>query len=155
MQPGASINNGDYMKFDKPEVHVTSAQLSAIESNLSLNLPKKLKEQYLLSNGGNPDPYVYEDENVDTVVTRFLSITSSQKKRTAIDTYNHLVLTKKIVPPNYFPFAVDGGGDYFFVDCFSESGQVYFYRGDVTDDEEHLIPLGVDVGSFWSRLKPE
>lgn len=143
------------MRFDNPEVPVTSDEIKVIESNLSLSIPQELKEQYLRSNGGSPDPYVYEDDNVDTVVASFLPLVSSRGKRTAVDTYEHLVQSQKIVPQHYFPFAVDGGGDYFFVDCSSENGMVFLYRSDFAVDDGPLVPLKVGVGEFWSRLKPE
>lgn len=143
------------MRFDNPEVPVTLDEIKLIEAKLSLSLPQELKEQYLCSNGGSPDPYVYEDDNVDTVVASFLPILSSKGKRTAIDTYEHLVHSQRIVPQHYFPFAVDGGGDYFFVDCASKDGMVYLYRSDNSFDDGPLVSLGVGVGEFWSRLKPE
>jgi hypothetical protein len=140
------------MRFENPEVPVTLDEIKLIESKLSLSLPQKLKEQYLCSNGGSPDPYVYED----TVVASFLPLLSSRGKRTAIDTYEHLVQSQRIVPHHYFPFAVDGGGDYFFVDCASKDGIVFLYRSDNSfDDDAPLVSLGVGVGEFWFRLKPE
>lgn len=143
------------MRFDNPETPVTSEELTKIESNLALSIHQDLKSLYLRSNGGSPEPYVYEDDSVDTVVASFLPISSSSGKRTAADTYMHLVRAKKIVPQHYFPFAVDGGGDYFFVDCSSANGMVHFYRSDSPVNEESLVSLGVGIGAFWSKLKPE
>lgn len=143
------------MRFDNPEVPITLDEIILIESKLTLSFPQELKEQYLFSNGGSPDPYVYEDDNLDTVVSSFLPLISSRGKRTAIDTYKNLVQSKKIVPRNYFPFAADGGGDYFFVDCDSNDGIVYFYRSDSADEDGPLLSLGVGAKEFWSRLKPE
>jgi hypothetical protein len=143
------------MKFENSDAPVSATQLAAIELALSLTLPNALKSQYLQSNGGSPVPYVYEDENLDTAVARFLPIASLIGARTAVDTYQHLVLHKRIVPKQYFPFAVDGGGDYFFADCSTDEGLVHYYRSDPPGDEGPLISLGLSVGNFWIRLKAE
>ncbi len=143
------------VNFNNPEEVISASEIVVIESNLGLNFPIFLKDLYLLANGGAPDPYVYEDDHLDTVVTNFFPITSVSGKRTAVDVYKHLVLLKKIAPEYYFPFAVDGGGDYFFIDCSSVLGETYFYRSDNPSDEDSLISLGIDIKEFFSKLKPE
>jgi hypothetical protein len=110
-----------------------------------------LRGQYLKSNGGTPDPYVYEDDDVDTVVSEFLPLVSCRAKRTAFNVYENLVLAKALVPLQFFPFAVDGGGDYFFVDCSSANENVSFFVG----DDRSLLRLSVGLPEFWARLKQE
>jgi cell wall assembly regulator SMI1 len=144
------------MKFTEAEAPLTEDDVSAAEMHAGVLFPRELRRQYLQSNGGSPEPYVYEDDNLDTVVAEYLPLKSSRGTGTAVDAYRNLVLSKKIVPPNFFPFAVDGGGDYFFLDCSSPDGLVYFYRGDTSDDEtQRLLALNVGIGEFWSRLKEE
>jgi SMI1 / KNR4 family (SUKH-1) len=143
------------MKFENSEPPLNVVQIAEIESTLKLDLPQNLKKLYMTTNGGSPDPYVYEDDNVDTVVADFFPIASSSGARTAVDIYHNLVVSKKIVPRHYFPFAVDGGGDYFFVDCSSENGSTYLFRGDVAEDESNLLSLNLGIADFWSKLKPE
>lgn len=143
------------MRFDDSETPTNEAELTRLESLLGISLPLGLRQQYLRANGGSPAPYVYADDNLDTVVSSFLPISSTRGHRTAVDTYELLVRNKRVVPLKYFPFAVDGGGDYFFVDCASEHGAVLFYRSDVTDGEDPLLALGVNIDEFWSSLKEE
>jgi SMI1-KNR4 cell-wall len=108
---------------------------------------------YLLANGGIPEPYVFEDENLDTVVTEFLPL-KSENANTAITCYRDLVLDKKSVPRYFFPFAVDGGGDYFFVDTATPEGAIYFYRHDNASSKP-LLNLKVGFERFWALLKDE
>jgi hypothetical protein len=49
---------------------------------------------------------------------------------------------------------VDGGGDYFFVDCSTAAGSVSFYRGDSSTGEP-LLDLELTFEQFWQSLKPE
>ena len=60
-----------------------------------------------------------------------------------------------LVPAGYFPFASDGGGDYFFVECASGKGTVFFFASDHADEQEGLRSLGVGVHEFFLRLKTE
>jgi hypothetical protein len=94
---------------------------------------------------------VYEDANVDTVVSECLPL--QHEGWSAITVYKDYVLKKSIVPRHFFPFAVDGSGDFFYVDCSSASGMVYLYRHD--DMPKPLVALNVSIDEFWSRLKPD
>ena len=142
------------MKFENSESPANVKEISEIESRLDLNLPVDLKKIYMTSNGGSPELYVFEDENVDTVVANFLPITSSGA-RTAVDVYSHLVIAQAMVPKQYFPFAVDGGGDYFFIDCSAEIELVYLFRSDAPKGESGLVCLNTDLAGFLARLKEE
>jgi SMI1 / KNR4 family (SUKH-1) len=143
------------MRLAQHHAPVEPAQLDAVERALQLRLPLPLRASYLQSNGGIPEPYVYEDERLDTVVTAFLPLVPRpDASRTAVDVYQHLVASLGLVPSSFLPFAVDGGGDYFFVDCATLDAAVYFYRGDASD-EERVLPLSLGLAEFWDRLKPE
>lgn len=71
----------------------------------------------------------------------------------ATETYAHLVRDHRLVPGHFFPFAVDGGGDYFFVDCSTTDGEVHLYRHDTA--RAPLIPLSIGLNQFWDRLQPQ
>lgn len=73
----------------------------------------------------------------------------------AEDTYRLLVRERHLVPSNFFPFAVDGAGDYFFVDTATDHGAVYFFYRSDRPVEDRLLDLQVGVREFWSRLKAE
>lgn len=139
------------MRFLGAKEPLTEEQLDAYEHRLGLTFPPPLRKHYLRTNGGSPEPYMYEDENVDTVVNDCLPLLPAGES--AVSVYNDHVLAKGFVPRHFFPFAVDPGGDYFYVDTSSADGTVYLYRHDTAF--EHLIPLNVGLDEFWSRLKPD
>lgn len=141
------------MTFSNSEPSLSHADIADAEAILGMSLPIAVREHYLAVNGGSPVPYVYEDTNLETVVSEFLPL-KSEHIRTALKTYEHLVLRKKLVPRPFFPFAVDGGGDYFFVDCSTSDGVVHFFRSDSARGA-HLLNLRVGYKKFWPLLKPE
>lgn len=139
------------MRFIDCEKPLTAEQLASFERELNLQFPPALREHYLRANGGCPEPYVYEDANVYTSVSECLPL--QHEGWSAIRVYKNQVLEKSLVPKHFFPFAVDGGGDFFFVDCSSASGMVYLHRHDTGG--EPLVALNVGIDEFWSRLKPD
>jgi cell wall assembly regulator SMI1 len=141
------------MQFDDPEKALSVSALEQIENDLSLSFPEPVKQRYLESNGGYPSPYVFSSENADTVVSIFLPL-ASDSKGTAVESYRRLVQSLKLVAPSFFPFAVDGGGDYFFVDCSTPDGRVFFYRGD-SRLGDRLVDLKLSFQGFWESLRPE
>jgi len=137
------------MKVTDCEEPLTEGKVASFERELGLQFPPGLREHFLRANGGRPDPCVYEDDKVDTVVSEFLPLRHG--KGSAISVYQDHVLSKAFVPRHFFPFAVDGGGDYFYVDCSPGGGRVYLYRHDTA--YEPVVPLNVSIDEFWSRLK--
>jgi cell wall assembly regulator SMI1 len=141
------------MIMENGEAPLTLQDIAAIEAALGLRFPRGLRDSYLRSNGGRPDPYVYEDDTLDTVVSEALPLTAVDEDSTAVATYRALVLEKQLVPAHFFPFAVDGGGNYFFVDCHSSDASVYFFDHDTAG--EHVRALDIGIDEFWNRLKGE
>jgi hypothetical protein len=143
------------MKFLNPEPPLSELQVDECEAGCGLLLPKALRQFYLFSNGGEPEPYVFRDK-IDTVVSEFLPLlTENEDQLTAIEVYQHLVLDQAIVPSAFFPFAVDGGGDFFFTDTSTNHGAVYFYNNDALEESESLVDLELGVADFWKALTPE
>lgn len=140
------------MRFSGSEKRLSEKELARLEGELELKFPEAVRRCYLEANGGEPEPYVFSNDLIDTVVSELLPLKS--KGRTALDTYRRLVLELKLVSPNFFPFAVDGGGDYFFVDCSSPKGNVFFYEGD-SDRKDRLVDLRLGFADFWKALQPE
>jgi hypothetical protein len=139
------------MKGSEPAL--TAGDIANAETSLGLSFPESVRKLYLSTNGGYPEPYVFENASVDTVVAEFLPLKSA-RKGTALKSYEHLVVNKRLVARDFFPFAVDGGGDYFFVDCSTSEGVVYFYRGD-SAERERLLDLKLGFDEFWASLKSE
>jgi hypothetical protein len=129
---------------------ITPEDIADVEVTFDLKLPAQVQKLYLSVNGGVPEPYVFESDTLDTVVSEFLPL--KWKNDTAIDVYLGLVRDKQLVPKCFFPFAVDGGGDYFFVDTATPDGLVYFYRHD-TASSDPLLNLRVGFDQFWALLR--
>ena len=64
-----------------------------------------------------------------------------------------LVVKERLVPVTMVPFAVDPGGDYFFVDTTTTDGHVYIYRHDTA--HENLRSLGCGFDEFLASLVEE
>jgi len=141
------------MLLTHQEPPISEQQIVDIQTNLGVHFPIAICKFYLSSNGGIPDLYVFENKQLDTVISEFFPL-ASNKRRTAIQTYNLLVRDKRLVAPQFFPFAVDGGGDYFFVDCLTEEGLVYFYRSDTASGKQ-LLSLELGFEAFCESLKKE
>ena len=141
------------MRFADSLPPLAERDVSAIESALGIVFPAELRTLYLHANGGIPEPYVFENDDLDTVVSEFLPL-DADRTRTAAKAYRRLVLEKRLVPLEFFPFAIDGGGNYFFVDTDSPDGTVHFHAHDTASDEP-LRNLHVRFAEFWSLLKDE
>ena|ERR1022692_1149516 len=141
------------MKFTNSEPAIGLQEIANVEASLGFLLPVAVRNLYLTTNGGDPAPYVFQNENIDTVITKFLPL-SSKSKGTALTSYKRLVVEKQMAPQQFFPFAVDGGGDYFFVDCSRPDGAVYFLQGDSASGPR-MLNLQTRFEDFWLSLKEE
>ena len=141
------------MQFTHSQESVSVEEIGDLEMALGLRLSEPVRRCYLVANGGVPSLYVFTNDDIDTVVSKLLPLKSTGTG-TAIECYKRLVLALKLVPQSMFPFAIDGGGDYFFVDCGTVKGRVFFYRGD-TDEHNRLVDLGLDFEDFWASLRSE
>ena len=141
------------MEFVNAEAPLTENDLARVESELRITFPESVRHCYLEANGGEPEPYVFSNDQLDTIVAELLPLQSTTTG-TSVECYRRLVMESRLVSTNLFPFAVDGGGDYFFVDCSDPAGKVFFYRSD-TSQEDRLLDLGVGFAEFWNALQPE
>lgn len=143
------------MRFVGKDKLPTSEEISKCEGDLGLIFPSALRSLFLENNGGQPELYVYQDEAEDfsAVVNETLPLITEQDRGTALETYVVLVLEKKLTSPNFFPFAVDPGGDYFFVDCDDADSAVYFFISDSASPG--LRSLNVSLDDFWSKFVSE
>lgn len=140
------------VNFANPDPPITEDEIRQCEFDCGIRLPPPLRSTYVASNGGEPDSYVFENDELDTVVSEFLPL-RSESRETAVQTYQILVMERAIVSRNFFPFAVDGCGDYFFVDTETPDGRVFFFRSDSVAPS--LVFLGMGLNEFWASLKPE
>ena len=136
------------VRFVECETPATDEQVDEIERRAGLRFPSGLRRLFREANGGRPEPYVYRDENNDTDISECLAL--REGRGSAWWTYELMVLSQKLVPRHFFPFAVDSGGDTFLVDCSSAQGMVFRYRHDTAF--EPVVPLNVAIEELWSRL---
>ncbi len=141
------------MEFINGDKKLSIDDITVIQETKGLLLSKNLIELYLRSNGGEPFPYVFQNDDLDTVVSLVLPL-KSDEAHTSVEAYSNLVLRKRIIEKNMFPFAVDGGGDYFLVDTKDPNELTYFLNSDSSEGIS-LIPLNVRLSDFWDTLKPE
>ncbi|EEF59168.1 SMI1/KNR4 family protein [Pedosphaera parvula] len=142
------------MLFENQDTPVSLAEIQSLEAELGIRFPDSLKKLFLENNGGSPIPYVLRTEDHYTTVSETLPMKSSKGRGTAIDSYKTLVLKRNLVPRQLFPFAVDSGGDYFFVDCTPSRELVYLYKADCTFGE-NLSNLCMSLENFWNSLVDE
>ena len=141
------------MNFKKQRPGVRPGEIADVEDRFELALPEDLKRIYTQTNGGTLEDFLYEYGDISTVISQILPL-SSDSGMSAARSYHLFVEDRGIVPRHFFPFAVDGGGDYFFVDCRTAEGRVHLFRAD-DDPPEQLQDLGVGIAGFGARLRPE
>ena len=142
------------MDFTNADMKLSESEIRRVEDGIGLTFPGPLRLHFMNYNGGEPEPYVFEndDAQISTVVTESLPLLTSSERGTAVAAYQNLIVEKALAPKSFFPFAVDGGGDYFFIDC--DSGGVYFMKSDRYPNIE-LVDLHLDLDGFWQSLKNE
>ncbi len=143
-----SVETGLMVTFSGCKEPASDEQIDGLEHRLGFHFPSDLRRLFREANGGRPEPYIYRDGDNDTDVSECLAI--GPGKGSALWTYELLVLSKQLVPKYFFPFAVDSGGDCFFVDCSPDRSGVYMYVHDTAF--EHVRLLCGSIDEFWSRL---
>jgi cell wall assembly regulator SMI1 len=139
------------MRFENSRAPVTSEALSSAEAEIGLRFPLGLREHYLRSNGGVPDPYIFRRGAMTVAISECLPLRVDGRGLSAMEAYRSLIQERKILPPYLFPFAVDGGGNLFLVDCREDDGWVYVWWHDVPDN--NLLDLRTGISEFWSHLQ--
>ena len=139
------------MRLTDSHAALTPQDIADVEAKIGLRFPAPVRKLYLSANGGILDPCGFQNESLDTLVAEFLPL-KVEDGDNAIAAYQDLVVDQETVPLNFFPFAVDMGGDYFFVDTTTPEGTVYFHRHD-TASTDPLLNLRVGFERFWSALR--
>jgi hypothetical protein len=141
------------MNWQHSGPQLTEAQLAQAEANSGLRLPQALREHYLRVNGGRPVPHTFDHGGVCVDVSECLPLESDGTCLSAIATYRMMALSKRAFPRRFFPFAVDGGGNLFLVDCESSEAGVYVWWHDVACD--NFLDLKVTFGEFWTHFRED
>ncbi|MCF7982594.1 MAG: SMI1/KNR4 family protein [Pseudomonadales bacterium] len=140
------------VEFINTDILLKHEDIESLSASVGIAFPDALKSLFLKYNGGEPEPYNYVDDVVYLMVNETLPLATGRDRDTAIDVYNDLIVGRKVLSAEYFPFAVDAGGNYFFVDCSKPEAPVYFYGH---DSIEPVVNLKVSLDTFWQRLVPE
>lgn len=138
------------MHFINAERGLSDEEIRQVEETLDLAFPEGLKRLFKVANGGEPQPYVFYNEALPlhTVVSETLPLVSTGRP-TAQDAYQRIVVETGLAPREYFPFAVDAGGDYFLINCDGTHPQVHFLTA------EALKATGLTIEEFWASLVDE
>jgi cell wall assembly regulator SMI1 len=132
------------IKFDRVKSPASREDIRAIEAELNICLPESLKWVFLNANGGRPVPSIFPN------VTDVHSCLALNDQRGSLRANYHLLVTqKKAAPASFLPFAEDSGGNVFFVDCADPGYGVYLLTHETVF---RLVPLNVDIDSFWGEL---
>lgn len=138
----------DTIEFKNPDVPISPSVFDAFELEFELTIPEVVKLFYCANNGGEPSHFIFRTEDHELIVNAVLPFVSNTTPHTAVYCYRSLVLSKKLVSRNFFPFAIDPGGEYFFVDCTSSEGPVVTFNSDMTEIEK----VSDSFLQFWDGL---
>lgn len=112
-----------------------------MEEKLNIHFPSSLIELYLSYNGGiiegNRNIYIAPDEN-DYYIKYFLPI-DNKSKFPYIDfesVYNEYVIEKRIIPVDFIPFALEGGGWPFCINTLNS--KIYIANLEYYEENESL-----------------
>ncbi len=138
------------LEFSEVEAPATGEAIEEAEQTLGFKFPPKLRWLFQHANGGRPDPCVYRTQHGATAVSETLPL--SKRPASAMAMWRRLQKDDWGLRPALFPFAIDPGGNFFLVDCFSPSLDVYFLHFD-RGLERPLEKLDVGFDAFWDRLE--
>jgi cell wall assembly regulator SMI1 len=117
---------------------LTEADIANAEKLIGKELPPSLRDFYLLYNGGVVEKkrriFVDEDGDIEAEVKVFLPIKYDEGDSTVEKSYENFVKQKKLIPPQFIPFAMDSGGFRYCIDTVSEA--VFFNNLDRLDSKE-------------------
>jgi hypothetical protein len=109
---------------------VTESDIQRVEKALNIKFPKSLKDFYLMHNGGkmSGEGNIFLDTKKGKTydVRQFLPILYKKKTGDSLleDSYQLFVVEKKLIPPNFIPFAENCSGFQYCID--SKTEEVFF-----------------------------
>jgi hypothetical protein len=145
---------------------VTETDLLEAQREVGLIFPPGLKNSFVRARGGRPEPPLFSYKGKSALVDCTLPLASqgqsvlagctprlASQRNSAVLAYDHLVNRWK-APKNLFPFAYDGAGNLFCVDCDTSTGMVFVFLLDL-GLEDQTVPLDVDIDDFWTHMRPD
>ncbi|KFN02010.1 WXG100 family type VII secretion target [Bacillus clarus] len=152
-----SPNGGPDFK-DTPYLYPTKeGQRNIVPIEMTGNRQKDFKEHYLTYNGGEPERYVFVDEDGEEyIVTQFIPIKYDEESGRNLEYCLDTLRVGKVLPDWLIPFADETGGDLY---CFSlkegEEGSIYYWSHEYEfgeDPEEHVFYLTNSLKTFIDSM---
>ncbi len=142
--------------FSKQSQTITQTEINYLEELIGCTLPKDFTSHYLSSNGGISDKnYFYVERDFG-----FVEINFFLPLKYPIDSFGDMRIEKsynKLVDigvPQYLPFAIDFGGNYFALDLTTNDiVMLYMDLGEVTEDAVKYLTTG--FSNFIDSLEEE
>lgn len=131
--------------FTECEEAATERDIEGLERRLGFPLPEGVRWLVTTANGGRPSPSVFRGAGGTTDVSTCLAL--RDREGSLWWTYELFVLQKRAAPASYLPFALDSGGNVFFVE--RESDEVFLLTHDPVF---RLHDVGVTLARFWEHL---
>jgi len=83
------------VKFLNKDRLPLAAEVDGLEVQLGRRFPLPLRRLFLENNGGEPDPCVYQDESLHTIVNGTLPLFTGSDRETAVEVYKDLALSRR------------------------------------------------------------
>ncbi|MEB3750761.1 SMI1/KNR4 family protein [Geobacillus sp. FSL W8-0032] len=132
---------------------ITIEDIQEIELKYHFTFPEEFKEHYLSYNGGEPEKYVFVDEDGDEyIIQQFIPIKGGNRD---FDTTLRDLRRDGIIPDWLIPFAEEPSGDLY---CFSiaegSEGDIYlWYHEEVDDPDNSYSYLCDSLSEFINSMK--
>jgi len=142
----------------KTKKNITIEDILSLEKAYDFIFPNDIRDHYLTYNGGEPQKYIFRDEDGDEyVVQNLIPIKYTNQHGTGdLDFSLKNLRMDEILPTWLIPFAKDPSGNLF---CFSinkdEEGAIYFWDHEYEfgeDPEEYVIYLTESIKRFIDSM---
>jgi len=139
------------LNFRDCAAQINNDDLDAAEVSMGVILPSKLREHYLLQNGGVPDKTCYPFEGDLYSVRWFFPIKYGVPTRTLEATYARVA---DAIPAGLIPFTNDGGGNLY---CYSVKQptmhSICYWDHEMSDEpDEAITVLAPSLKAFLEAL---
>jgi cell wall assembly regulator SMI1 len=139
------------MQITNTKQRLTPYDIAQLEQRLNLVFPADLREFYLRTNGGIPQPDSFEKEGEFYTIACIRAIVGPKD---GLEGSYVTLRANDVLPPNMIPFADDLNGDYFVYSTAPESfGEIRFLQMDYYDDPERfVVKLAPSLQAFLDSL---
>ncbi|OOF13493.1 hypothetical protein BZG79_08080 [Salinivibrio sp. MA427] len=125
---------------------VSRSYIVELERELGQKLPKDLIQHYHLYNGGRLDEKSYFDGGglIELQIEEFL-VMGENSNLSFESTIKRIKNEKKLIPRDFFPFAINSGGDFY---CMDTCGKIYFCSMDMSNSFDNVTLISNSITEF-------